>query len=46
MCWLEIAGCSIKLQCQCELTIFDLESLKEMLSEFYASLYKMDGLSR
>lgn len=40
MCWLEIAGCSINLQCQCELTIFDLESLKEMLSEFYASLYK------
>jgi len=40
MCWLEIAGCSINLQCQCELTIFDLESLQEMLSEFYASLYK------
>jgi hypothetical protein len=38
MCWLEISGCSINLQCQCELTIFDLESLKGMISEFYTSL--------
>lgn len=40
MCWLEITGCGINLQCQCELTIFDLESLKDGITHFYTALNK------
>jgi len=35
MCWLEIEESCIMLQCQCELTLFDLENLRNMLSRFY-----------
>lgn len=35
VCWLEIEEPSIKLQCECELTLFDLERLRDMLSRFY-----------
>ncbi|MFC0142370.1 hypothetical protein ACFFJN_20765 [Erwinia mallotivora] len=42
-CWLEIEGCGINLQCQCELTPCDLTSLKEMISGFYASLSRNES---
>lgn len=38
MCWLEINGCSISLQCQCELIPYDLVSLKKIMTDFYQSL--------
>lgn len=38
MCWLEIEEPCIKLQCQCELTLFDLKRLRDMLSCFYEKL--------
>ncbi len=38
MCWLEVVDPYINLQCQCELTLFDLESLRDSLSKFYASI--------
>lgn len=42
MCWLEINGCNISLQCQCELTPYDLGSLKNMVSDFYNSLNRSE----
>lgn len=38
MCWLEIEEPCVSLRCQCELSLFDLSTLKDMLSSFYASL--------
>lgn len=38
MCWLEINEPCISLQCECELSLFDLFSLKDMLSRFDQSL--------
>lgn len=38
VCWLEIEEPSIKLQCECELTLFDLERLRDMLSHFYEKI--------
>lgn len=38
VCWLEIEEPSIKLQCECELTLFDLERLRDMLSRFYKKI--------
>lgn len=38
MCWLEVEAPGITLQSECELTLFDLKSLQELLSGFYASL--------
>jgi len=35
---LEIEEPSIKLQCECELTLFDLERLRDMLSQFYEKI--------
>ena len=38
VCWLEIEEPSITLQCECELTLFDLERLRDMLSRFYEKI--------
>lgn len=38
MCWLEVQEPCIKLQCQCELTLFDLENLRDMISRFYEDI--------
>jgi len=40
MCWLEINGCSISVQYQCELTPYDLKSLKDKITHFYSALNK------
>ena len=40
MCWLEIEEPGIKLQCECELTLFELERLQDMISRFYDKITK------
>lgn len=37
-CWLEIEQPCIKLQCQCELTLFDLKNFRDMLVRFYENI--------
>ena len=38
ICWLEIEESCIKLQCQCELTLFDLKKLRDMLVRFHKNI--------
>lgn len=38
ICWLEVGDPSVKLQCQCEFTPYELEKLHNQLSAFYKHL--------
>ncbi|MGP3594213.1 hypothetical protein [Vagococcus sp. WN89Y] len=38
MCWLEVAGSGISLECKCEFSLFDLEEFRDKLHHFYQLL--------
>jgi len=38
MCWLEVEGSGVKLQCQCEFSLYDLEELRNKLASFQKSI--------
>ncbi|HFK7187416.1 hypothetical protein ACCC84_17640 [Serratia odorifera] len=38
ICWLEVQGSGMSLQCECELTLFDIMTLRDRLEHFYQSI--------
>lgn len=38
ICWLEVQGSGMSLQCECEFSLFDIKALRDQLEQFYQSL--------